>query len=282
MNFPTRSTSKAAVMKRGALLGLLLASCARPIGVFTPNELRAAGRPREAWAGLAMDYEADPKLLALHEGALQHAAGAWAASEAAFTRAETAAEYPTLAAEAQAIARLRATNALALRGDTGPLLAVLPGFEVKPPAAGLGAVQLVFERSLAPRITAVYSKDGQSKTLVVQKDEHAAPARWQIDDAPSTAATLVDSLGNAWGAQLEARMRGGQTLGEQLGLDPFKKVKAAFRAIDQWWTPPTDWLQGRSELPPGKHVVTVTTLAGRRARVVEVYAGQTTWLVVPQ
>ena len=178
--------------------------------------------------------------------------------------------------------RLRATNALALTQDPAPLKAALPTLELPPPAPGTGAVVVLFERGAAPRARVAYDAQTKARTVSVLRDEAARPARWQLDAEDAVAATLVDSLAPKWSAQLEARLRGGETLGQKLGLDPFANMREALSRPLEWWTPPTDWLVGRREVPPGKHVVTVTTAGGRRAQVVDVVAGRQTFVVVPQ
>lgn len=256
-----------AVMGRGALIGLLLLSCARPIGLLTPRELIAAGRPREAWAGLE---EADPKLRALHEGTLAHAGGAWAQSEHAFIRAEATPGAPLLPAEQELLARLRATNALALWQDAAPLLAAVPGLALAPPEAGQGALVVVFERGAAPLVRVTMNPQTGQVTSEVAK---AAPARVQVDDGAAVAATPIDSLTQKWSAQLAARAAGAKSK-----VNPF----AGLARPDEWWSPPTDWLVAQQSVAPGKRVVTVSTIAGRRAQVVDVAAGRATFVVVPQ
>lgn len=252
-----------AVLRRGALVGLVLAACARPIGVLTPRELLAAGRPREALAALTVD---NPVLRALHEGTLAHAGGDWARSEAAFDRAASAALLP---AEQEMLARLRATNALALRQDPAPLAAALPGFAPVPPEVGKGALVVVFERGAAPFVRVTINPQTGGRGVEVAK---ATPARVEVDDAPAVAAAPVDSLAQQWSAQLGARA------GARSQLNPF----AQFARLDEWWTPPTDWLVAQQAVPAGKRVVTVSTIAGRRAQVVDVAEGRTTFVVVPQ
>lgn len=266
------------------MLCLLFAGCARPIGVLSARELISAGRPREAWSAMQAGLEEaeDPRLLALHQAALLHAGGAWLESEAAFARAEQVQGYTPLPAEAELIARLRATNVLALRQDPAPLTAALPSLELKPPAAGNGGVTVVFERGAAPRGHVTYEQQSRAQQVSVSREGTTAAARWQVDDEAAATAALVDSVAARWSSQLEARLRGSPSLAQQLGLNPVADLRDALSRQPEWWTPPSDWLVGQRELPPGRHVVTVTTASGRRARAVDVVAGQRVFLVVPQ
>lgn len=277
-------------MKQLTILFLALTSCARPIGVLSATELIAAGRPREAWTTIQRDAteedaegENDPKLLALHQAALLHAGGSWAESEEAFTRAlaiETG--YRPLPAEVAVIARLRAANVLAMTQNATPFLAAFPKLELKLPATGNGEVVVIFERGNAPRTRFVSNAEAKTHSVVVSHDDTTAPSRWQIDDGTSITAKLHDSLIWQWSNEMQGRVRSGQSLGAKLGLDPFAGVRDALARRPEWWTPPSEWMIGQSEVPAGKHVVTFTTAAGRRARVVDVPAGQRVFVVVAQ
>jgi uncharacterized protein YbdZ (MbtH family) len=219
----------------------------------------------------SLDEDADLRLVALHQAALLHSGGAWAESEAAFVRAGQAIGYAPLAVEAELIARLRATNVLALKQNPAPLTAALPSLDFKPPRAGTGALTVVFERGAAPRGQVTYVEQSHARQVSVSRETTQVPARWQVDDEAAATAELVDSTAARWSTQVEARLRA--SLGN---------LGAGLTWQSEWWTPPSDWLVGQRELFPGRHVVTVTTASGRRARAVEIVAGQRVFLVVPQ
>ncbi len=222
-----------------------------------------------------------PKLNALHEAALLHAGGAWADSEAAFARAEQSKGYDLLPAENELIARLRATNTLALRQDFAPLVTSMPALALEPPTPGTGTLVVLFERGAAPRIRITFDQQTKARQVDVLREERKVPVQWQVDDEASVPAVLVDSIAPRWSNQLEARVRSNTTLGQTLGLDPFSNLREAMSRPVEWWTPPTDFLVGQRALSPGRHVVTVTTLQGRRARVVDIAAGKQVFVVVP-
>ena len=114
----------------------------------------------------------------------------------------------------------------------------------------------------------------QAKAIVAARAQHVTLRIVPFaGDGGGVADTRVDSLAQKWSAQLSARVQGRQS-----ALNPF----AGLGRPDEWWTPPTDWLVAQQAVAPGKRVVTVSTIAGRRAQVVDVVAGRTTFVVVPQ
>ncbi len=265
---------------RSVLLCLALAGCARPIGVLTVNELLEAGRPREALASLTEDLDTDnPRLTALHDAALLHAGSDFAGSEAAFLRAEAVATgYDFLPVEVEVAARLRATNQLALRQDATALVAALPQLELAAPSPTRGSLVVVFERGLAPRARISYPEGSKERQVTIIRDTREVPSMLQLDDGPMEPAKQLDDVAPRWQNQLTARIERNTSL----GLDPFAAMREVLNRPPAWWTAPVEWYVDQRELPAGKHVVTVSTAAGRRSRVVDLPAGKQVFLVVPQ
>lgn len=268
-------------MKRLLAAALLATACAHPIGSFSPLELKAQGRPREAWVALqkqlAEDPGHDPRVAVLHKAALLHAGGDWVGSELAFAQFEALRGYELLGAERTILMRLRATNTLALRRDAQAFAAAFPERSPLPPAPGRGKLVLVFERGGAPVVRVHYDQATKARYTTVDRPLSAA-ARWQLDDEAAATVQIYDSLQAAWGGQLQS-----QADVPRNPLDPFAPLRDAFGGRRQiWWSAPTDWSIAEREVNPGPHVVTVATVAGRRPQRVDVAAGATVYLVVPQ
>ncbi|GEM_PF-2850804 len=270
---------------RSVFLCLALAGCARPIGVLSVNQLLEAGRPREAWVALQQELDPEdpnPRLLAMHQAALLHAGGDFAGSEAAFLRAEAAPGYEALPVEAEVVARLRATNQLALKQDPTAFIAALPQVALDTPTPARGVLVVVFERGLAPRARISYPEGSKARQVTIIRDTREVPAHLQLDDGPMSPAKQIDNVAPRWEDQLRARIEQNTSLGQKLGLDPFAAMREVLSQPATWWTAPIEWYVDQRALPAGRHVVTVTTAAGRRSRVVEVPAGKQVFVVVPQ